>query len=110
MDTRPLWGGASVEVPKVIGYTLFYSCHCTENNPEHTYVYWFLVSFSHWTLSSNTKTATTTSINGMFSVSGSTLKASHVLSYSAFHFGKLYSQCQEEWSAHLGFNKNFLEQ
>lgn len=68
------------------------------------------LSFSHWTLSSNTKTSTKTSINGVFSVSGSTLKASHVLSYSAFRFVKLYSQCQEEWSAHLGFNKDFSNQ
>jgi len=56
------------------------------------------------------KTAKTTSINGVFSVSRSTLKSSHVLSYSAFHFVKLYSQCQEEWSAHLGFNKDVSNQ
>lgn len=42
-------------------------------------------------------------------MSGPILKASRVLSSLSFHFVKVYSQCQEEWLAHLEFNKDLLD-
>ena len=82
----------------------------------HIHVLSFLVSFPHWTPNSIQQQLfllllpTTTTTTDCLVCVRYYFRASYVLSYSIFHFVKVYSQCQEEWLAHLEFNKYSLNQ